>query len=77
MAIDTAHRNGMAAVISHRSGETEDTFIADLAVARNTGLIKTGSACRTDRTAKYNQLLRIEEALEGTAEYAGMSIVRG
>lgn len=76
MAIDTAHRNGMAAVISHRSGETEDTFIADLAVARNTGLIKTGSACRTDRTAKYNQLLRIEEALENSAEYAGMSIIR-
>lgn len=75
-AIDTAHRNGMAAVISHRSGETEDTFISDLSVARNTGLIKTGSACRTDRTAKYNQLLRIEEALEHTAEYAGMSIIR-
>jgi len=77
MAIETAHRHGMSAVISHRSGETEDTFIADLAVAMNTGLIKTGSACRTDRTAKYNQLLRIEEALEGTAEYAGMSVVRG
>ncbi len=76
MAIETAHRNGMAAVISHHSGETEDTFISDLAVARNTGLIKTGSACRTDRTAKYNQLLRIEEALEGTAEYAGMSVIR-
>lgn len=76
-AIDHAHRNSMAAVISHRSGETEDTFIADLAVARNTGLIKTGSICRTDRTAKYNQLLRIEEALEGTAEYAGMAVLKG
>lgn len=75
-AIDTAHRAGMAAVISHRSGETEDTFISDLAVARNTGLIKTGSACRTDRTAKYNQLLRIEEALEDSAEYAGASVIR-
>ena len=58
-----AHNNGMKAVISHRSGETEDTFIADLAVALNTGFIKTGSASRTDRVAKYNQLLRIEEHL--------------
>ncbi len=76
-AIDDAHRSNMAAVISHRSGETEDTFIADLAVGRNTGLIKTGSICRTDRTAKYNQLLRIEEALEGSAEYAGMAVLKG
>lgn len=76
LAIDTAHRSGMTAVISHRSGETEDTFISDLSVARNTGFIKTGSACRTDRTAKYNQLLRIEEALESSAEYAGMSIIK-
>lgn len=76
-AIDTAHRNGMTAVISHRSGETEDTFISDLSVARNTGFIKTGSACRTDRTAKYNQLLRIEEALENSAEFAGMSMIKG
>ncbi len=75
--IDMAHRNGMKAVVSHRSGETEDTFISDLTVARNTGFIKTGSACRTDRTAKYNQLLRIEEALEGSAEYAGMSVIKG
>lgn len=75
-AIDTAHRNGMLAVISHRSGETEDTFIADLTVARNTGFIKTGSACRTDRTAKYNQLLRIEEDLGEMAEFAGMSIIK-
>ncbi|PIE51307.1 phosphopyruvate hydratase [Candidatus Fermentibacteria bacterium] len=76
-AIDLAHRNGMAAVISHRSGETEDTFISDLAVARNTGFIKTGSACRTDRTCKYNQLLRIEEALESTAVFAGRSVLKG
>lgn len=76
-AIDTAHRNSMVAVISHRSGETEDTFISDLAVARNTGFIKTGSICRTDRTAKYNQLLRIEEALDVSAEYAGMTMIKG
>ena len=76
-AIDTAHRNGMIAVISHRSGETEDTFIADLTVARNTGFIKTGSACRTDRTAKYNQLLRIEEDLGEMAEFAGMNMIKG
>ncbi|MCK5841625.1 MAG: phosphopyruvate hydratase [Candidatus Sabulitectum sp.] len=75
-AIDMAHRSGMRAVISHRSGETEDTFISDLTVARNTGFIKTGSACRTDRTAKYNQLLRIEEALEASAEFAGMSVIK-
>ncbi len=75
-AIDMAHRSGMRAVISHRSGETEDTFISDLTVARNTGFIKTGSACRTDRTAKYNQLLRIEEALETSAEFAGMSVIK-
>jgi enolase len=55
--------------MSHRSGESEDTFIADLAVALNTGLIKTGSASRTDRIAKYNQLLRIEEKLAGTSTY--------
>jgi len=59
----------MTAVMSHRSGETEDTFIADLAVALNTGFIKTGSASRTDRIAKYNQLLRIEEKLAGTSTY--------
>ncbi|MCK5784981.1 MAG: phosphopyruvate hydratase [Candidatus Sabulitectum sp.] len=75
-AIDMAHRSGMTAVISHRSGETEDTYISDLTVARNTGFIKTGSACRTDRTAKYNQLLRIEEALEESAEFAGMSVIK-
>ena len=70
-AIELAHKNSYTAVISHRSGETEDTFIADLAVALNTGLIKTGSASRSDRIAKYNQLLRIEEALGNTAKYLG------
>ena len=70
-AIDLAHKHRFAAVISHRSGETEDTFIADLAVATNTGQIKTGSASRSDRIAKYNQLLRIEEELSYTAVYPG------
>jgi len=70
-AVNLANKNGMTAVISHRSGETEDTTIADLAVALNTGLIKTGSASRSDRIAKYNQLLRIEEMLEETAVYPG------
>ncbi len=70
-AINLAYRNKYTAVISHRSGETEDTFIADLAVAMNTGLIKTGSASRTDRICKYNQLLRIEESLGDQAEYLG------
>ena len=67
--IDLAQSNGWTAVVSHRSGETEDTTIADLTVARNTGQIKTGSACRTDRVCKYNQLLRIEEALGDKAVY--------
>lgn len=67
--IRMAYDNGMRAVISHRSGETEDTFIADLAVAMNTGFIKTGSASRTDRIAKYNQLMRIEEKLGDSAKY--------
>src|SRR5205823_7944630 len=62
-AIELAKENGYTAVISHRSGETEDTTIADIAVATNAGQIKTGSLCRTDRVAKYNQLLRIEEEL--------------
>ena len=66
-----AYRNAYTAVISHRSGETEDTTIADLSVALNTGLIKTGSASRTDRIAKYNQLLRIEELLGSSARYLG------
>jgi len=70
-AVNMAYRNSYTAVISHRSGETEDVTIADLAVALNTGLIKTGSACRTDRIAKYNQLLRIEEQLGSTAKYLG------
>ncbi len=70
-AVNMAYRNAYTAVISHRSGETEDTTIADLAVALNTGLIKTGSASRTDRIAKYNQLLRIEENLGSTARYLG------
>ena len=67
-----AKRAGYRAVISHRSGETEDTFIADLAVALNAGQIKTGAPSRTDRVAKYNQLLRIEEELGSAASYAGM-----
>jgi enolase len=70
-AVNMAYRNGYTAVMSHRSGETEDTTIADLAVALNTGLIKTGSASRTDRIAKYNQLLRIEEILGNSAHYPG------
>jgi enolase len=72
--IEMARGAGYLTVISHRSGETEDTFIADLAVGTGAGQIKTGSASRTDRIAKYNQLLRIEEHLEGTAEYPGGSI---
>jgi enolase len=67
--IDTAKRAGFATVISHRSGETEDHFIADLAVATNAGKIKTGSCCRAERTSKYNQLLRIEEELDGRSVY--------
>lgn len=70
-AVDMAHRAGYTAVISHRSGETEDTTIADLSVALNTGQIKTGAPSRTDRVAKYNQLLRIEEELGATGIYAG------
>jgi enolase len=71
-AIDLARRNGYTSVISHRSGETEDTFIADLAVATGVGQIKTGSASRTDRIAKYNQLLRIEEELDESARFLGL-----
>jgi enolase len=71
-AIDLARRNGYTSVISHRSGESEDTFIADLAVGTGAGQIKTGSASRTDRIAKYNQLLRIEEALGGSARFLGL-----
>ena len=65
----------MASVISHRSGETEDTTIADFAVATGVGQIKTGSLCRTDRIAKYNQLLRIEEKLDGNCHYAGRNFL--
>jgi len=71
-AIEMAKRAGYTAVISHRSGESEDTFISDLAVATNAGQIKTGSLCRTDRVAKYNQLLRIEEILDQSAAYPGL-----
>jgi enolase len=71
-AIDLARRNGYTSIISHRSGETEDTFIADLAVATGAGQIKTGSASRTDRIAKYNQLLRIEGDLSGSAKFLGL-----
>ena len=75
-AVELAHRNRMACVMSHRSGETEDTTIADLAVATNCGQIKTGSLARSDRLAKYNQLIRIEEELGDVARYAGTSILR-
>ncbi|PSQ94021.1 MAG: phosphopyruvate hydratase [Bacteroidetes bacterium QH_2_63_10] len=71
-AIETAHSHGFTAIVSHRSGETEDTTIADLAVATDTGQIKTGSASRSDRVAKYNQLLRIEEQLGPAAHYPGL-----
>ncbi|MBQ0831158.1 phosphopyruvate hydratase [Marinobacter sp.] len=76
-AIKMAQDAGFTAVISHRSGETEDTTIADLAVATCAGQIKTGSLCRSDRVAKYNQLLRIEEVLEGKAPYRGLSEIKG
>ncbi|MDL2398599.1 phosphopyruvate hydratase [Rhizobium mayense] len=76
-AVETAHKAAYTAVMSHRSGETEDYTIADLAVATNCGQIKTGSLSRSDRMAKYNQLIRIEEALGPQAQYAGRSIIRG
>jgi enolase len=75
-AIEMTHKAGYTAVISHRSGETEDTTIADLAVALNTGQIKTGSASRTDRIAKYNRLLRIEEELEDAARFRGRAALK-
>lgn len=75
-AVETAHRAAYTSVMSHRSGETEDTTIADLAVATNCGQIKTGSLSRSDRLAKYNQLLRIEEELGGQAVYAGRGVLR-
>jgi enolase len=75
-AVETAHRAGFRAVMSHRSGETEDSTIADLAVATNCGQIKTGSLARSDRTAKYNQLMRIEQELGPAARFAGRTILR-
>ena len=74
-AVDLAHRAGFTAVMSHRSGETADTTIADLAVATNCGQIKTGSLARSDRLAKYNRLLRIEEELGDMASYAGLAVL--
>jgi enolase len=76
-AIDMAHAAGYSAVVSHRSGETEDTTIADLVVAANTGQIKTGSLSRSDRVAKYNQLMRIEDQLGSDAVYAGRGAFPG
>ncbi len=70
-AIEMAQRAGYTAVISHRSGETEDVTISHIAVATNSGQIKTGAPCRTDRVAKYNELLRIEDVLDEASEYAG------
>ena len=72
-AIQLANRNNMTAIVSHRSGETEDTTIADIVVAVNAGQIKTGAPARSDRVAKYNQLLRIEEELDDAAEYPGLN----
>ncbi len=74
-SVQLATRNGYTSVMSHRSGETEDTTISDLAVALNTGQIKTGSASRSDRIAKYNQLLRIEEELGDSAVYPGKALL--
>ena len=75
-AVDMAHRASYTAVMSHRSGETEDSTIADLAVATNCGQIKTGSLSRSDRLAKYNQLIRIEEELGDQARYAGREAIK-
>ena len=75
-AVKLAHENNFTCVMSHRSGETEDSTIADLAVATNCGQIKTGSLARSDRLAKYNQLIRIEEVLGANAKYAGISILK-
>ena len=75
-AVALARASGFASVMSHRSGETEDTTIADLAVATGCGQIKTGAPSRSDRVAKYNQLLRIEEALGDAAEFPGRSVFR-
>jgi enolase len=75
-AIEMARSAGFGTIISHRSGETEDSTIADLAVGTSAGQIKTGSASRSDRVAKYNQLLRIEEELGGAAKYGGRAVIR-
>ena len=75
-AIELAHKHGYTAVVSHRSGETEDTTLADVAVATNDGQKKTGAPCRTDRVAKYNRLLNIENDLESVAEYPGKKAFR-
>jgi enolase len=75
-AVEMAHKAGYTAVLSHRSGETEDTTIADIAVATNCGQIKTGSLSRSDRLAKYNQLIRIEEELGSAATYAGVRALK-
>jgi enolase len=75
-AVDMAHRAHMTVVMSHRSGETEDATIADLAVATNCGQIKIGSLSRSDRLAKYNQLIRIEEELDDVARYAGRAVLK-
>ena len=75
-AVEMAHKAAYTAVMSHRSGETEDATIADLAVATNCGQIKTGSLARSDRTAKYNQLLRIEQELGGQAKFAGRAALK-
>jgi enolase len=75
-AVETCHRAGWRAVVSHRSGETEDSTIADLSVALNTGQIKTGAPARSDRVAKYNQLLRIEAELGSDSQYAGWSALK-
>ena len=76
-AIEMAKRAGYTAVVSHRSGETEDTTIADIVVGTNAGQIKTGSASRTDRIAKYNQLIRIEDDLNGRGQFPGVSVFAG
>jgi enolase len=75
-AVESAHRNGWTTITSHRSGETEDTFIADLSVATRAGQIKTGSLARTDRVAKYNRLLKIEQDLGTQAIYPGAAAFR-
>ena len=74
-AIELAKKNGYTSVVSHRSGETEDTTLADIAVATNAGQIKTGAPCRTDRVAKYNRLLNIENQLEDVAVYLGKKAI--